>query len=219
MKEFSPYHSFHFFPSYGICYQCCQPVFSFLVAPCIMILSLGNNPFRHSLVEKALGLVGVVVIVILPAVIEFDWAFLDTTRSEQNSFTSSIRVLFDIVVIFIGVVLLLLKLFTIVRFMIPDKILSRSSTLTSLLRGSSVKSEFSMKQATIFKVHQMVANAFELHQDNTSPMNDDDNNELSDARGLLNFTKVTEKKEDCGGFCWAWQMFLSGKSLSQEGVW
>ena len=46
-----------------------------------------------------------------------------------------------------------------------------------------------------------------------------DNDEPSNEDALLNFTKITEKREPYGGFKWAWKMVLSGKLIEEEGVW
>jgi len=99
-----------------------------------------------------------------------------------------------------GFILLWLQLCNIVRFIVPDSKLTQSKTLTSVLRGSSVRSEFGIKQATVFKIHRMVTNAYDLHKSKKIIQEEGglrqtfkkvDNDEPSNENALLNFTKIT----------------------------
>lgn len=205
--------------------------FSVLIAPGVMVLNLGNNVYTHSVLEILAGILGTVVIVFLPMVIKFQSIFISTHNpDEEEGLPPILDVIHYMLSSFIGIVLILLQGSNIVRYIVPDSRLTRSKILTTLLRGSSVRNEFGMKQATIFKVNQMVNNAFELHEigqpdkSKSNVNNDHDNEEGEDAAatngvGLLNFTKVTEKRESCGGFLWAWKMCFSDDLIEQEGIW
>ena len=184
-----------------------------------MILNLGNSVYRHSILEITAGMIGIIVLLILPSALEFNWRIIDTTTVEDAKYIS---IMADIFIITIAVILLFMQAANIVRYIIPDSRLTRSKALTSLLRGSSVRSEFGIKQAATLKVHQMIKNAYDLHQPDPNQkvvdkLEDEEENENIDA--LMNFTKVSEKRETCGGFFWAWRMMTSGNLIENEGVW
>ena len=186
--------------------------FSFLIAPSVMVLSLGNNVYRHSILEIMGGIVGTIVIVFLPAMIEFEWFIITTKPSDESAVM--VYKMFDVISYFLGSALLLMQVSNLFRLVVPDSRLTKSKHLTAWLRGSSVRSEFGIKQASIIKVHQMVKNAYDLHGHNNAH-----ENQVNSHDALLNFTKVTEVRESSGGFVWAWKLFLSGKLTDQEGVW
>jgi len=168
----------------------------FLIAPSVMVLNLGNNVYHHSMIEIMVGIIGIIILVILPSIIEFDWKVITTTDIEDAEYVSEI---FDVVILTIGCILLFMQISNIVRFVVPDSNLTKSKALTILLRGSSVRSEFGTKQASVFKVHQMVKNAYDLHKTEPNKEMIESGEENVDA--LLNFTKVTDKRETCGGLC------------------
>lgn len=183
----------------------------FVIAPCIMLLSLGNNVYRHSILEIAVGIISIAVIVVLPTITSIDWGPLNTTQYDD---VPILKVIAFTVTSTIGIVLLLLQFANLVRFIIPDSKLTKSKAMTTLLRGTGVRSEFGLKQASIFKVHRLVRNAYELHQmDRINDMR------LAKEAALLNFTTETKKSEKCGGLIWAWKLFLSGKLIENEGIW
>jgi hypothetical protein len=177
-----------------------------------MLLSVGNNVHRHSIPEILIGIVGIVFIVILPPLKRVKWNLVDTTLYDDFPVVKAIVV---VVSLTIGMVLLLLQFANIVRYIVPDSKLTKSKLLTTFLRGSAVRSEFGLKQAANFKVHTLVKNAYELHQIDEA----DSNSQSSNQTALLNFTKVTEKRETCGGFVWSWKLLLSGKLIENEGIW
>ncbi len=194
-----------------------------------MILSLGNNVYRHSLVEIACAILGITILIFIPTFVDFNIHFINTYVTEDKDETSRTLVLFfDIMTFIAGCVLLFLQVLNIVRFIVPDSHLTKNKTLTMFLRGSAVRSEFGTKQATVFKIHKMVQNAYSLHRSKKvvieeGSINDSfkraDNDEPSNEDALLNFTKVSEQKELSGGFMWAWNMFFSGRLIEEEGVW
>ncbi len=184
---------------------------SIVVAPCVMLLSVGNNVHRHSIPEICLGIVGIIFIVILPPLMKLKWKLIDTTLWDDFP---TVKVIVVVISLTIGIVLLLLQFANIVRYIVPDSKLTKSKLLTIILRGSAVRSEFGLKQAANFKVHMLVKNAYELHQKDET-----DSSQSSNQAALLNFTKVTEKRETCGGFVWSWKLFFSGNVIENEGIW
>ena len=180
-----------------------------------MVLSLGNNAYRHSIREIMAGIVGIFVIVFFPAMFEFDWFIITTKPSDPSD--ESQAIVYRQVRVFsyiIGSMLLLSQVFNLIRCYVPHDKLTGNKYMTMFLRGSSVKYEFGTKQASIIKVHNMVKNAHDLHH-----MNKEDTNLVNRQHALHNYREETEVRESSGGFKWAWKLFISGKLTNEEGVW
>ena len=112
-----------------------------------MILNLGNNVYSHSILEILFGILGIGFLVILPSIWSFEIGdFINTyvveKEDKDDPANRGIVLLFDVVTLGCGFILLWLQLCNIVRFIVPDSKLTQSRTLTSTLRGSSVRSEF-----------------------------------------------------------------------------
>ena len=188
------------------------------MAPAVMILSLGNNIHRHNPLEIAAGILGIAGLIFFPALYDkIDNRVFKTTEIDEEALWVSL--LFRSINLTIGSILLCIQLSNIVRCIVPDNKLKESKLLTLILRGSGVRSEFGIKQATIKKVHNMVKHAYDLHIE-TDPLrviSENSNDRSSDSVSLLNYMKLTEKRETCGGFIWAWQSFLTDSLVDEEG--
>lgn len=171
-----------------------------------MLLSLGNNVYTHSKLEIFAAFVAICGLVLTPPLREFEWFIFEThAQPYREGNIIALWHFLRIVSLIIGCSLLFLQLCNIVRFIIPDSRLTNSKLLTSLLRGSSVRSEFGIKQAAIYKVHEMVKNAYELHVIDSDRQSfkvhridddDDDDSKIELTKDpLLNFTRVTEKRQ------------------------
>jgi len=189
--------------------------------PFVSILNLGNNPHRTSLLEIVGGMIGVGLLIIFPACYEFDAKFFRTKPTEaEREFVKPIFV----TLIIIGSVLLLLQILGLIRILLPNRLLGSMKWL-ELLRGSAAKNETGIKQAAAFKVHQMVKNAYMLHQEvegsRTSRIKEtmEHHDKSTNAVALLNYTKVSEKTENIGGFRWCWNQFFTGQLVYNEGIW
>lgn len=177
------------------------------MAPSVLILSLGNNIHRHNPLEIAGGIVGIAVLIFFPAFnTGIDNVVFTTAEIPDAAWLST---LFRVINLSIGFILLFFQVCNIVRWAVPDSVLKESKFLTLILRGSGVRSEFGIKQAAMKKVHNLVRHAYDLHIAGGG----DRTNSVS----LLNYMKLTEKRENCGGFVWAWKSFLSGDVIDEEG--
>lgn len=128
---------------------------SFIVVPKVSLLSLGNNVYSHSKYEIIASIVAIVVLVIIPPSLRFDWTVINTYEQYQNG-GEFLYPVAQAGMLTLGCILLLLQVCNVIRFVVPDSRLTKSKILTNVLRGSSVRSEFGIKQAAVYKVHQMV---------------------------------------------------------------
>lgn len=138
----------------------------------------------------------IIILVMVPPLVQFDLGIIQTKVYEDGE---ALWNLLRFVLLSLGCILLTLQVCNVIRFVIPDSRLTKSKMLTILLRGSSVRSEFGIKQASVYKVHQMVKNAYDLHlidsrKGKKKTIGNDEDEELTDDP-LLNFTKVTEQRE------------------------
>lgn len=187
-----------------------------------MILSLGNNIYRNPIAEILAAITGIIVIVMLPNLMEFDWVFMETSyriEGERDPASELLLSAARVTMLILGAILLLQQALNILRVIVPDSRMISSKTLTALLRGSVVRSEFGLKQAGIFKVHNMVKNALDVHATDSNSKSNGEDDRPNIASALLNYTKISEKKESSDGFIWAWKTYLSGRLIEQEGIW
>jgi hypothetical protein len=208
---------------------------SLIVAPCVMILSLGNSN-ENSMKEIIAGICGTLIIVILPHFVDIDLFFIRTKPPADRS--EFVVALLNVTTLFIGSILLVIQASNIVRILIPADKFKNSRVLTFFFRGSSVRCEAKMKQATVLKVHKMVKNAYDLHQpdltmngsdmDSTDTETSFEGSSLEEKENisiatrddaLLNYTKKSEESVTYGGFLWAWKEYLSGRLYDNEGIW
>mmetsp|Transcript_10121 Transcript_10121/g.14728 ORF Transcript_10121/g.14728 Transcript_10121/m.14728 type:complete len:1032 (-) Transcript_10121:116-3211(-) len=192
-------------------------VMIFIMAPANMILSLGNNVHRHSLLEICSGVLGIGVLIFFPALYhKIDTPVFKTVDVDGFVF---IMPFMRRVNLFIGILLLIIQICNLVRFCIPDDQLKGSKFLTLILRGTGVRGEFGIKKASAFKVDKMIQNAYKLHACTSASTEGDAEENSSRTNALLNYNKEIEKRETSGGFLWAWKSYWSGELLDKEGIW
>ena len=193
---------------------------SLIMAPAVLILSLGNNVHRHNPLEILAGIIGILVLIFFPALYhKLDNKVFTTATIEDAAYFSTLARTFNII---IGSILLFFQFCNIIRWMIPDSKLVQSKFLSLVLRGSGVRSEFGIKQATLKKVDRLVTNAHELHiEEREGYFNNQSRSgpsEVSGSKCLLNYMKLSENRETCGGFIWAWKAFLTDGLVEGEGA-
>ena len=78
-----------------------------------------------------------------------------------------------------------------------------------------------MKLAAAFKMNRMVRNAVNIHKaaDFEHGAGPSSNKDSSYGRALLAYTKVQDKKEEFGGWCWCWKQVITGAINRDEGIW
>lgn len=202
------------------------------MVPSVLLLSLGNDIHRHSLIEVFIGFLAIGLIVFFPAFYtKIDNRFISTANQEDTFFSSSIRVLN----LTLGAMLCFFQTCNVVRCIVPDNTLAQSKLLTLILRGSGVRSEFGIKQAAVKKIHNLVQHAFELsltsHSNSVDGSlasesaeivtftSDQSSNNSPSSISLLNFLKKSKRFEKSGGFIWAWKAFLTDSLVENHGIW
>lgn len=186
------------------------------MVPAVLILSLGNNIHRHSPLEIAGGIVGIVLLIFFPAFYpSINNRFLKTATDPDAPWAYT---LFRVINTTLGCMLLFFQFCNIVRWIVPDSKLRENKFLTLVLRGSGVRSEFGIKQAAIKKVHNMVKHAYDLYLDSDQNLSEDNKNERpSSSKSLLKYMRLAEKRETYGGFFWAWKSFFTDHLIEEEG--
>ena len=168
--------------------------YSFIVTPTVLILSLGNNSRKHSLLEIVLAIVGIALLIFFPAFYDgIDTPIFSTKDQkivERDNFTSQIL---DTINIFVGIALLFFQCCNLVRWAVPDDKLTSSKFLGVIIRGSGVKAEFALKHAAIRKVHIMMENALDLHFENDDDLPSNDGHRVNKQMVILNYLKVSGK--------------------------
>ena len=172
-------------------------IHSFIVAPFVVILSFGNTTRKQSFWEIALGFAAIGLLIFFPALYDkISLPFLRTTNIgffPNDDFTNNVM---DGINIFIGSVLLLFQCCNIARWAVSDDKLTSSEFLTTFLRGSGVKAEFALKQATIKKVHNMMENALDLHFESEKELSLENKDEIlkpNKQTAILNYLKDSGK--------------------------
>lgn len=184
-------------------------IFTCLGTPFVIILSLGNQVEATSLWEILIGLAGIAVLIFLPAFSTFKWEAWDNVilqrQIDEGAGTEVIMTVFNTA---IGCILTLFQLWNLVRWYNKGKI-----SENSIAPGGAVTDETRIKQASKLKVARMVRNAYDLHE---GPK-DQSTNQSS----LLKFNQISsgELTKPVGGLVWCWTQLLSGKLLSEQGIW
>ena len=163
-----------------------------------MILSLGNNIYCHSIAEIIAAIIGIIVIVMLPALVEFDWGFMETSYSYEGERDPASELLLSaarVTMLTLGTILLFQQALNILRFIIPNSRMTSSKNLTVLLRGSVVRSEFGLKQAAIFKVLKMNQYALALHETDSNSNSENKEIKESEAKETPSVKKKDESKK------------------------
>jgi len=171
--------------------------------------------YSHNPLEIAGGIVGIAVLIFFPALYKkIDNAVISTVPYEEGSYVGT---MLNVVNLTIGSLLLFFQCCNIVRYIVPDNVLKQNKFATLVLRGSGVRAEFGIKQAAQLKVDEMMENAYNLHKRTETDETVSQKDGSTRALALLNYTKITEKRESCGGFIWSWKQYLSGDLIEKEG--
>lgn len=174
-----------------------------VVAPSVLILSLGNNIHRHSLAEVLCGIAGILILIIFPVFYDRINSWFISTKSVEGA--EYMTTVFDVINLSIGAALLCIQVCNIIRWAVPDNKLTMNKVLTLILRGTGVRAEFGIKQAAMRKVNILVQNAYDLHTQTSEEL-----------QIILNYMKFSEKREMFGGFFWFWKQYLSGRLIEGQ---
>jgi len=183
-------------------------IFTCYGIPFVIILSLGNQVKPASIWEILLALEGIIVFIFIPSFSTFNWEIGETTIFIREDVGSNIYEFTGAIGVFLGCILTLFQIWNIVRWYSNGKI---SEKLPN--PGGAVTDETRVKQASKLKVAQMVKNAYDLHEGSRG--------QSSYQSSLLKFNQISsgELKKPVGGLMWCWKQFLSGKLLSEQGIW
>ncbi|CAJ1931159.1 unnamed protein product [Cylindrotheca closterium] len=195
-------------------------------------LGLGNGLPLKSIIGPLLGLIATAVLVFVPASYKGSNEIFDTDleNSDEHSEWPGLGYL---LVIF-GIVLVLLQVKNIFDLMMPSFEHTKLYTIVDRVAGSSTQLSYRSKQAGIFKINQLVKNAYELHKldekaqersllkssrpgegSNDSPTI----HKSSKAIALRNYADQVDELEEVGGFVWSVKEYFSGRLAGTEGIW
>lgn len=203
--------------------------FSIVVSAVGASLSFGNGSFGNVLVGPILGAIAVIVVVSVPATVKFDNFFLRTDLKDHPFY-------FDkagwILVVF-GVILLLIQIRNLAFALAPNKEALRENRALILFDrtlGSNRLRAFRGKQAGIFKLNEMIRNAYNLHTLDeqelerealtTGSLKGPKRNKTSTKEiALQKYSDLLDDTEEVGGTIWGWKEYCSGRLATTEGVW
>ena len=193
-------------------------------------LSMGNGTIKQSWLGPLIGLTAIALFIFFPAFYSIDNFILDTEI--DDGFFNNVKYILPT----FGCLLGLFQFKNLANLCIDKDMLPKRVQLFFL--GSNGRKECWSKQAGIYKMNQMVKNAYELHipQDKESQMKDSFKNKSSraldlnesaeegrkastKATALENYSNMMNETEEIGGFFWAWKGFLSGSLQRTEGIW
>ena len=196
-------------------------------------LGLGNGLPQKSIIGPLLGLIATAVLVFFPAFYQGsnDIFETDLENSDEHSEWSGLGYL---LVVF-GIVLVLLQIKNILDFMMPSFEHSKLYTLVDSIAGSSTQLAYRSKQAGIFKINQLVKNAYELHKledkaqersllksssrDGQRSNDGSTSHKSSKAIALQNYADQVDELEEVGGLVWSVKEYFSGRLAGTEGIW
>ena len=191
-------------------------VFSYLImGPLVVCLSLGNNPYQTRPLWDVLGLVLMSTLTSLayfdkPAI---DFTFMSTEDVAMHDRTLKVLYLISVVC------LLFYHVLNIVRGFMPLRLVLHNKILAYFFRGSNANNEFNVKQAAQVKVHDLVQNAFELHEECNENICKSWTSSTYCSRVSDKYHQQMEKREMQGGYFYCWKNALNGNLKNVEGIW
>lgn len=189
-----------------------------LLGSCYILFGSAGNSVFNSNIFIALGsiLVGMVTVT-MTTVVAF---FVETKNPLFNTTKYGGYYVANLWSLMIGICLILLQMMTIVRILLPTKILMQKNAgwIDRLLTPGLAKMECKTKRAATFKINNMISNALEIHA--VKPARITSVAAMSSyGRALLNFRTQEDLHETAGGFIWAWAKILNGSIFTEEGIW
>jgi len=191
-------------------------------------LSLGNGNFTRSVFMPIIGLASTILFIFFPAFYNMDNFIFSTYKAEHG---------FEYILVVFGILLALIQIKNLVALLFDNtELLHKNRFLAGFLWGSSTKNAFRSKQAGIFKVNQLVRNAYKLHQVCTEKTEKGTKRYVSQElkrmtreklkrdkstkeTALENYANIVDETESVGGIYWAWKEFATGSLQSHEGIW
>lgn len=187
-------------------------------------MTCGNTLRGRSFKNPLIGIGGVVFFVVLPITIPFDfiwisneYAMANNSDGWENLQTLFIRLIQSLII----VVLLFIQIMNLVKVIKPTLAQSSNQKLSFLFTRGTVRETFLLKLSASLKIHRMVKNALDLHFGDNKDLNallTEPNQSSTNALALLNYSKVTEKRETVGGLWWCWKSYIDRSLIQKEGI-
>ena len=191
-------------------------VFSYLImGPLVVCLSLGNNPYQT---RPLWDVIGLVVMSTLTSLAYFDKPTIDFSFASTENIAMHDRTLKVLYLISV-VCLLLYHVLNIVRGFIPLRLVLHNKILAYFFRGSNANNEFNVKQAAQVKVHDLIQNAFELHEEVNENICKSGTFPTYCSRVSDRYYQQMEKREIQGGYLSCWKNTINGSMKNVEGIW
>lgn len=191
-------------------------VFSYLImGPLVVCLSLGNNPYQT---RPLWDVIGLALMSTLTSLAYFDkpaiaFNFMSTENVAMHDRTIKVLYLMSVIC------LLFYHILNIVRGFIPLRLVLHNKILAYFFRGSNANNEFNVKQAAQAKVHDLVENAFDLHEEYNENICENRTSSTYSSRVSDKYYQQMEEREIKGGYFYCWKNTINGSLKNVEGIW
>ena len=168
------------------------------------------------------------MLVFVPKFVKTDNEVINTDVENSENHGSWPGLVYLLVVF--GVVLILLQLKNLFDYFMPNFEPTKMYKIFDGIAGSNTQRSFRSKQAGIYKINQLVKNAYELHKLDeksqqrsalkaNSPEGGSIKHTSSKAIALQNYADQVDELEEVGGLIWSVKEYFSGRLAGTEGVW
>ncbi len=183
------------------------------------LLTTGNSLRGKSIAIAVLGLLSDVIIAALMNT-PFDLLVFRNDYWPPYSYSSNKLedIFYEVVHTIVLIPLTVIQITNLIKAIKPSIVHSTNKTIAFLFTRGTVRETFLLKLSASKKIHTMMKNAYELHLGERKDTDDDSLTCSTQARALLNYSKVTEQTETVGGLIWCWKSFLNRSLLHKEGV-
>jgi len=146
-------------------------------------LSMGNGEFNRNQAGPIIGIASVGLFIMFPAWYTKINTFVFSTDLEEIGPLGDVK----FILVSFGVLLVVLQI---------RNLMATKTFIPDILLGGSGKASYLSKQATIYKVNEMVRNAYELHKNVNVYKAGEEDGEENDNKNNVLLAKILKKKED-----------------------
>jgi len=156
-------------------------------------LSMGNGEFDRNIWAPIIGILSVGLFVIFPALYTKIDTFIFATDTEYMGSPQNAK----FILVAFGVLLIILQIRNLcAMFPFSQRLMTTKSFIGDFLLGSAGKGSYLSKQAAIYKINEMVRNAYELHKNVSVEKAGGEDAEENDQMKNRFLTKIFKNKED-----------------------
>ncbi len=182
-----------------------------------LALTTGNSLRGQSIKTAIVGLL-LLGLLRLPFYFPFNAYVLKNNTWPRYSSQVIEDIFFEILETFIELPMLLIQVINLIKAIKPRIVNSTRKNVAFFFTRGTIRETFLLKLSASKKIHTMMKNAYELHLGEEKETDDDSLMCYTQARALLNYSKVIEQTETVGGLIWCWKSFLNRSLVHKEGV-